>query len=852
VRDARNGSIHAFEELVRAFQDLVVAYATSIVRDHDLAEDIAQEAFLDAWRLLPSLREPRAFVAWLRRIVFKHCDRITRRGEHGRTGLDAALHVASPDPSPEQSTEAAEVRDALARAIARLSPREQQVVLLYYMGDRSHAEVAAFLGITPNAVKTRLYSARRRLRAHMSEIEEGLHAARPSSDSRFVEKVRRLIQPEALKRQKPWMWSPGIGSDVWEMFCACLLGDLEAVKALVQRDPSLVRAHYEYRTPLSFAVRENHLDVAEYLLDHGAADVSLGDPIEMARDRGHTAMVELLERKYRELHGASAEGEPVAAAIRELDLAKVRHLLDENPTLLRARDRRSNEPIHWAVMTRQLDLIDELVRRGADLNARRGDGALPIHLTNGDYDYRGWRDVPPEVRTTPEQVYRHLIRVGAEVDLGMAAYTGDGKRVRELLARDPSLANRPSPYNSYYIGCGAPLKNAAAGGHIEIVKLLLEHGADPNLPEEGMAPHGHALYSAVYNGHYDIAKLLLEHGAYPNPPVESSADAVWIAIRRGDLRMLELLGSYGAVMDVPAPLDGKITYADLRVSGVGLPLKSLAYYGDVSAVTRALEEDRSRAHDPEALSSAANLGHEEIVRLLLHHAPRIAREVTVSKPRHIAELLFAHGMDPNRPNWLRATPLHHFAGNGDIESAATFLDHGADLYARDEEHASTPLAWAARNGQTRMVEFLLRRGARPELPDDPSWATPLSWARRRGHQEIVRMLTDYRRSGAVPARSLPELESLARDLVAAHAGDEPALLRIMRHFRLDQQLGWDRPPLEVRVTRLRRAIGERLAQMPGGAREGDLGLSDAQLLVARAEGFATWQDLVRSFAEGTA
>ena len=64
-----------------------------------------------------------------------------------------------------------------------------------------------------------------------------------------------MIQPEALKQDTPWLWSPGRGRDVWEMFLACEAGDLEAVKRLVARDPSLIRSHYEYRTPLAFAVR---------------------------------------------------------------------------------------------------------------------------------------------------------------------------------------------------------------------------------------------------------------------------------------------------------------------------------------------------------------------------------------------------------------------------------------------------------------------------------------------------------------------------------------------------------------------------------------------------------------------
>src|SRR5213594_3222753 len=59
--------------------------------------------------------------------------------------------------------------------------------------------------------------------------------------------------------------------------------------------------------------------------------------------------------------------------------------------------------------------------------------------------------------------------------------------------------------------------------------------------------------------------------------------------------------------------------------------------------------------------------------------------------RVLTEFLFASGMDPNLPNWLRITPLHRFAEHGDIEKAAIFIDHGADLHARDEEICSTPL-----------------------------------------------------------------------------------------------------------------------------------------------------------------
>src|SRR4029077_7210405 len=100
--------------------------------------------------------------------------------------------------------------------------------------------------------------------------------------------------------------------------------------------------------------------------------------LQIARDCGYTEMEKLLEAKYASLHGASAKGEALAAAIRQRDLPKVKSLLDTAPELLHAGDERGNQPIHWATMTRQLDVMDELLARGADLNARRQDGARPI------------------------------------------------------------------------------------------------------------------------------------------------------------------------------------------------------------------------------------------------------------------------------------------------------------------------------------------------------------------------------------------------------------------------------------------------------------------------------------------
>ena len=78
IEKSIDGDVRAFGTLVERFQDMAVGYAYSILGDFQLAEDAAQEAFVDTYRNIGQLRDPKAFSSWFRRIVFKHCDRVTR------------------------------------------------------------------------------------------------------------------------------------------------------------------------------------------------------------------------------------------------------------------------------------------------------------------------------------------------------------------------------------------------------------------------------------------------------------------------------------------------------------------------------------------------------------------------------------------------------------------------------------------------------------------------------------------------------------------------------------------------------------------------------------------------------
>ncbi|MCZ7644299.1 MAG: sigma-70 family RNA polymerase sigma factor [Planctomycetota bacterium] len=731
---AQAGDAAAYERVVARFQDLAYACACAYLGDAHLAQDATQEAFVVAYLELRAgkLREPAAFPGWFRTIVRRQSARLARvRGPAARS-LDAAARLEAPEAGEMEPAESAR-REGFAWAALRALPESYRLVtVLFYFCEYDTPRIAEILGVPVTTVKKRLHDARRRLQDWIvREMRRDAQARGPSRDPDYAERIGRMLQPDALKKAEPLVWSPGLGTQVWAMFQAAAAGDVEALKRLLDREPALARCQYVYRSPLYFAVRENRIEAAAFLLERGADPLSLevnDSLLEIARDRGYAEMEKLLAAKLAAAFGASARGEPVAAAIRAYDAAKARQLLDADPALLHAGDRHGNQPLHWAVMTRQPELIDELLARGADIDAKRPDGARPLQLTNGDYRHRGWRDVPKEHPVTHEAVFAHLLARGAYFDLCSASHKGDLARVRELLDADPALANRLDPYVTYYPCSGAPLRNAAGAGHLEVVRLLLDRGADPNLPEEGIAPQGGGLYAAAAGGHYEIAKLLLERGAFPNPAMESSADALGRALMRKDQRMVDLLASHGAAQS----------------------LEIMAYYGDVRTAAAIFAVDPSQADDPLALANAASEGQEGMMRLILKYQPDLPKRMSIDQnwamdakgPEHF-EILFQHGLNPSARDWLGVTPLHLFARKGELWKAELFLDRGADLHARDDDLCSTPLGWAAKFNRKEMVELLLKRGAKPNLPDDPPWATPLAWATRRGHGEIVEVLKKH-------------------------------------------------------------------------------------------------------------
>jgi ankyrin repeat protein len=537
-----------------------------------------------------------------------------------------------------------------------------------------------------------------------------------------------MFQPAELRSTDYLPWSRGRGVDVWAMIVACTTGDLLAVKRLVAQDRGLLRCEYEYFTPIRFAVRENHRAVVEYLLAEGVSPINLiGDSlVTMARDREYWDLLEMLERLIYDRYHIRPEGGAIAMAIKNFDLPLIREIIGTRPDLVSAADDFGNQPIHWAALTRQISVINYLLGMGADIDAQRPDGARAIDLTNGDYDYRSWyRDLPPTGLREHHVVVGYLMGRGAQCDISVAAKIGYYERVRELLDLYPTLANKLPDYVGYY--SGLPLRNAAAAGHMEIVKLLLDRGAHVNEPEPGIAPMGGALHAAISGRHWDIVRLLIDRGANANAMVESSGDCLFMA---------RYVNAPQEIVDLIA------AHAQDRQIDI------IAYEASEDRLRQLLETNPSADLGP-YLRRIISEDMRGQLELILSYQPDVLRNLRQDqaawwagiglRSAEQARWLFQRGLDPSLRNWLGITCLHRCASRGEVEIAAVCLEFGADINPIESQWSSTPLGWAARHGQKEMVEWLLARGADPHLPRDRRWARPAEWAKKREHAGIARL-----------------------------------------------------------------------------------------------------------------
>jgi RNA polymerase sigma-70 factor (ECF subfamily) len=177
IERAQGGDREAYERLARASVDRLYAIAYQITRDPDRADDAVQQALVEMWRDLPSLRDPSRFEAWTYRLVTRACLADLRRRRR------ANVRALSPDEVLAASMDLAghvARRDQLERAVATLSPDYRAVIVLRHLAGLSIDELADVLSIPRGTVASRLHHATRALRAAIEAADRPAIAGGPA------------------------------------------------------------------------------------------------------------------------------------------------------------------------------------------------------------------------------------------------------------------------------------------------------------------------------------------------------------------------------------------------------------------------------------------------------------------------------------------------------------------------------------------------------------------------------------------------------------------------------------------------------------------------------------------------
>jgi RNA polymerase sigma-70 factor, ECF subfamily len=156
--------------LLPAFRRRVFGLAYSFLRDRDAAEDVTQEVFIKVWRALPGFDGRASVSTWIYAIA-RNASLSALRARRPQSSLsDPEVMEAVESINPAPSADTLADRAAILRLIDQLPTKQRQVIMLFYMEEQSHEEVATMLGMPVGTVKTLLHRARGRLTTATGKI----------------------------------------------------------------------------------------------------------------------------------------------------------------------------------------------------------------------------------------------------------------------------------------------------------------------------------------------------------------------------------------------------------------------------------------------------------------------------------------------------------------------------------------------------------------------------------------------------------------------------------------------------------------------------------------------------------
>ena len=216
-----DGDEDAFTVLVNKYQKWVHTLAWRRIGDFHIAEEITQDIFLKVYKRLATLKHPERFPGWLYVISTRRCIAWLRKKKLPTKSLDAMSTTELEEFCYTQykvergDTTAVECqREIVKRLLQKLPESERTVVTLYYLAEMTSEEISAFLGVSPNTIRSRLYRARNRLKKqeHLLHEVSGIFQLPPTVTENIIGEIAR-IKPTTPSVGKPWIpWALSFSS----------------------------------------------------------------------------------------------------------------------------------------------------------------------------------------------------------------------------------------------------------------------------------------------------------------------------------------------------------------------------------------------------------------------------------------------------------------------------------------------------------------------------------------------------------------------------------------------------------------------------------------------------------------
>jgi uncharacterized protein len=436
----------------------------------------------------------------------------------------------------------------------------------------------------------------------------------------------------------------------------------DAIQALLKQRIDVNATEGDGATALHWAAHRNDVETVGELLRRGANVNAANDlgvtPLSLACLNANAAVAEKLLAAGANPNVSVAGETALMTAARTGSVPIVRALLVHGARVNASEPTRGQTALMWAVAQRHSEITRVLIEAGADINTR--SVAYTLRVNYGGQSNNGGDPTNP---VTPGDTQR-----GGSTPLLFAARNGDVESARLLLAAGARI-NDALPDGM------TALTLAARSGQTAIARFLIDAGADINDARFGYT----ALHAAVLMGDIEVVRALLAHGANPNIPLTKAEP-----IRRGGQDISLPVGYLGAT-----------------------PLLMAAKFADVDMLRALLDAGADPAIPLKSgttpLLAAAGFGSGGATRRGVNPLSAYATVSKADEERdtyEAAKVLLEHHADPNGADPAGNTPLFGAVGKGFNSVVQLLADHGANVNAVNKR-GQTPLKLTAGGGGGR-------------------------------------------------------------------------------------------------------------------------------------------------------